>query len=197
MKPIQLKVTLWSLAAWCAATVATAAENHPGYVDFSDLRGLIDSEPVVEVTLREPLLRLITETIPEDDHEAVNFVSRLLSVRLHVYEDIESNTGDVGENVDEIAESLDSEGWERVVRVRDDEDKVDVFLRMSEDEDVVHGIALMVFSDDGEMVLGNIVGDIRFDDISALGRRFDIDELSELQSQTDEEATTDEQAANC
>lgn len=197
MKPIQLKVTFWSLVAWCAATAAIAAENHPGYVDFSDLRGLIDSEPVVEVTLREPLLRLITETIPEDDHEAANFVSRLLSVRLHVYKDIESITGDVGENVDEIAASLDDEGWERVVRVRDGEDQVDIFLRMSEDEDVVHGIALMVFSDDGEMVLGNIVGDIRFDDISALGRRFDIEELSELQSQADEETTVDEQPTDC
>ena len=32
----------------------------------------------------------------------------------------------------------------------------------------------------GETVLVNIVGDISADDITAVGRRFDIDELAEL-----------------
>ena len=33
----------------------------------------------------------------------------------------------------------------------------------------------------GDTVLVNIVGDISTDDIAALGRRFDIDELAELE----------------
>lgn len=185
------KQTTPQVIAACALTVfanwATAAENHPGYVDFSDLRGLVDAEPVVEVTLREPLLRLVTEAIPEDDVEAAGFVSRLLNVRLHVYEDIVGDVTEVATTMNDLSAGLEEDGWERVVRVRDDEDQVDIFLNFSEDDAEVYGIALMVVSEDGEVVLGNIVGNIRMEDISALGRRFDIEELAEFHEEMEED----------
>ncbi|MCY3687996.1 MAG: DUF4252 domain-containing protein [Gammaproteobacteria bacterium] len=185
------KQTTPQLIAACALTVfanwAAAAENHPGYVDFADLRGLVDAEPVVEVTLREPLLRLVTEAIPEDDVEAAGFVSRLLNVRLHVYEDIVGDVTEVAATMNELSADLEEDGWERVVRVRDDDDQVDIFLNFSEDDAEVYGIALMVVSEDGEVVLGNIVGNIRMEDISALGRRFDIEELAEFHEEMEEE----------
>ena len=183
MKSVQQLIVICSLSVWRLA--AAGAEEHPGYVDFSNLRGLADTEPTVEVTLREPLLRLITETIPEEDAEAANFVSHLLSVRLHVYDDIGGDVQHIAENMDGIAADLDSEGWERVVRVRDDDDQVEIFLRISDDDDMIYGIAVMIVSEDGEMVLANIAGDISFDDIGALGRRFDIDELTDLQALAD------------
>ena len=185
------KQTTLQVIAACALTVfanwAAAAENHPGYVDFSGLRGLVDAEPVVEVTLREPLLRLVTEAIPEEDVEAAGFVSRLLNVRLHVYEDIVGDVTEVATTMNEVSASLEDDGWERVVRVRDDDDQVDIFLNFSEDDAEVYGIALMVVSEDGEVVLGNIVGNIRMEDISALGRRFDIEELAEFHEEMEEE----------
>ncbi len=172
-----------ALALTLYGAFASAADDHPGFVDFSALRGLADAEPVVEVTLREPLLRLITETIPEEDTEAANFVSRLLNVRLQVYEELEGDVRQVAESMEAIAANLEDEAWERVVRVRDDGDHVDIFLRFSSDEEVIYGIALMVVSDDGEVVLGNIAGNISADDIAALGRRFDIDELEDFHEQ--------------
>ncbi|MXY90904.1 MAG: DUF4252 domain-containing protein [Gammaproteobacteria bacterium] len=185
------KQTTPQVIAACALTVfanwAAAAENHPGYVDFADLRGLVDAEPVVEVTLREPLLRLVTEAIPEEDVEAAGFVSRLLNVRLHVYEDIVGDVTEVATTMNELSAGLEEDGWERVVRVRDDDDQVDIFLNFSEDDAEVYGIALMVVSEDGEVVLGNIVGNIRMEDISALGRRFDIEELAEFHEEMEEE----------
>ena len=185
------KQTTPQVIAACALTVfanwAAAAENHPGYVDFADLRGLVDAEPVVEVTLREPLLRLVTEAIPEEDVEAAGFVSRLLNVRLHVYEDIVGDVTEVAATMNELSAGLEEDGWERVVRVRDDDDQVDIFLNFSEDDAEVYGIALMVVSEDGEVVLGNIVGNIRMEDISALGRRFDIEELAEFHEEMEEE----------
>lgn len=185
MKALEKIFAVFVLAAW--SSFAASAEDHPGYVDFSGLHSLIDTEPVVEVTLREPLLRLITESIPEEDEEATNFVSRLLNVRLHVYEDVGGNVGRIADYMDEIASDLEAESWERVVRIRDDDDQVDIYLRFSETDDVIYGIAVMIVSEDGEMVLANIAGDISFDDIGALGRRFDIEELSDYQAQAEEE----------
>ncbi len=179
MKSIQQLFAASVIVAYC--TFAMAAEDHPGYVDFSTLHGLVDAEPAVEVALREPLLRLITEMIPEEDDEAMSFVSKLLSVRMHVFNDIGDDVEQASINMNEMSAELESEGWERVVRVREDEDQVDVFLRFSPDDQIVYGIALMVVSEDGEMVLANVAGDISVNDISALGRRFGIDELAEFE----------------
>ena len=185
MKAKQQVAAVFILAAW--SSFAASAEDHPGYVDFSDLHSLINAEPVVEVTLREPLLRLITEVIPDEDEEAASFVSRLLNVRLHVYDDIGGNVREIADDMDEIAANLDGESWERVVRIREDDDQVDIFLRVSDTDDVVYGIAVMIVSEDGEMVLANIAGDISFNDIGALGRRFDIEALSEYEEQVEED----------
>jgi hypothetical protein len=94
-------------------------------------------------------------------------------------------------DVDEIADSmavlardLDAQGWERVVRIREEEDHVDIYFRLSTDADLIYGVAIMAASDD-ETVLVNIVGDISVEDLGALARRFDIDELSDIEIDVD------------
>ena len=79
-----------------------------------------------------------------------------------------------------IATELDEQGWERVVRVRESEAHVDIYIRFSDDGSLLHGITIMV-AEPGETVMVNIVGEISDNDIAALGRRFDIDELAELE----------------
>ena len=82
-----------------------------------------------------------------------------------------------------IAENLDGQGWDRVVRVRKVDDHSDIYVRMSDDAEIIYGITIMV-AEPGDTVMVNIVGEISGDDISALGRRFDIDELVELEVAT-------------
>jgi hypothetical protein len=57
---------------------------------------------------------------------------------------------------------------------------VDIYFRLSEDGLRIQGVAIMV-AEPSEIVLVNIVGDISTEDISALGRRFDIPELSDIE----------------
>ncbi|MEQ8955630.1 MAG: DUF4252 domain-containing protein, partial [Gammaproteobacteria bacterium] len=65
------------------------------------------------------------------------------------------------------------------VRVREDGDHADIYVKMSPSGDMIHGIAIMV-AEREETVLVNIVGDISSEDLAAMGRRFDIDELEDL-----------------
>ena len=111
---------------------------------------------------------------------AADFVSKLLNVTVNVFKSEDIDVDNVSDSMAEIADNLDDQGWDRVVRVREDGDHVDIYMRLSENEDLIHGIAIMVASDDNETVMVNIVGDISGNDIAALGRRFDIDELSDL-----------------
>lgn len=153
--------------------------NHPGYVDFSTLSNIAGDEPNVEISLKAPLLNLITNILKNNDEQAADFISTLLSVNVRVFESSMLDTDRISETMSEIASNLDAQEWERVVRVRDNAEHVDVYFRLSDNADVIYGIAIMVV-ESNETVMVNIVGDISPDDISAIGARFDIDELSDL-----------------
>lgn len=155
-------------------------ENHPGYVDFSTLTAVAATEPNVEISLKAPLLNMITNLIRSEDEEAADFISKLLRVTVNVFESDSIDVDEVASSMSAMAEDLDSAGWDRVVRVREDDNHVDIYFRLAADSDVIYGIAIMV-AEPGETVLVNIVGDINTDDISALGRRFELDELVDLE----------------
>jgi hypothetical protein len=149
-------------------------ENHPGYVDFSTLTAIAATEPTVEFTLKAPLIILITILISNQDNEAADFISKLIRVTVNVFESDDIDVDEVASPMSAMAEDLDSAGWDRVVRVREDENHVDIYFRLVSNADVIYGIVIMV-AEPREKVLVNIVGDI-----SALGRRFEFDELVDL-----------------
>ena len=155
-------------------------ESHLGYVDFSTLTAIAAIEPTVEISLKAPLLNMITNLIRSEDEEAAEFISKLMRVTVNVFESDDIDVDQVAASMSTMAEDLDSAGWDRVVRVREDESHVDIYFRLAPDADVIYGIAIMV-AEPGETVLVNIVGDISTDDISALGRRFNLDELVDIE----------------
>ena len=155
-------------------------ESHLGYVDFSTLTAIAAIEPTVEISLKAPLLNMITNLIRSEDEEAAEFISKLMRVTVNVFESDDIDVDQVAASMSTMAEDLDSAGWDRVVRVREDESHVDIYFRLAPDADVIYGIAIMV-AEPGETVLVNIVGDISTDDISAFGRRFDLDELVDIE----------------
>lgn len=162
-----------------AIAADNAVENHPGFVDFSVIRNIANIEPNVEISLKAPLLNMITNLIRNEDAEAADFISKLLRVTVNVFESDAIDVDEIAGSMANIAEDLDSQGWERVVRVREEREHVDIYFRLSDDAMIIHGIAIMV-AEPGETVMVNIVGDISTDDLSALGRRFDIDELVDI-----------------
>ena len=153
--------------------------DHPGYVDFTELSAIAGSEPNVEVSLKEPLLRMITNILRNNEEEAAQFISTLIRVNVRVFDSSRIDTDRMADTMSAVAQRLDADNWERVVRVREGTDHVDVYFRLSETGEMIHGIAIMV-SEPDETVLVNIVGDISPDDISAIGARFDIDELADI-----------------
>ena len=163
-----------------AVAADRSIENHPGFVDFSKLTAIANVEPKVEVSLKAPLLNMMTNLIRTEDEQAAEFMSKLLRVTVNVFESDSINRDEISASMNQTAEELDAKGWDRVVRVREDGDHVDIYFRLSEDALRIQGVAIMV-AEPSEIVLVNIVGDISTEDISALGRRFDIPELSDIE----------------
>lgn len=176
-------LSTFSLACLLSISSVEAAESiidHPGYVDFTSLSTLAGVEPTVEISLKSPLLRMINNFIGDDEREAANFISNLARVSVKVFPSDLIDSSEVAASMADVADDLDARGWERVVRVREDGDYVDIYFRLSDQADMIYGIAVMV-AEPSETVLVNIVGDISVDDLTALGRRFDIDELVDIE----------------
>jgi hypothetical protein len=101
-----------------------------------------------------------------------------------VYQSERLDTQAISASMAVLAGELDAQGWERVVRVREEEDHVDIYFRLSDSAEMIYGIAIMV-ANSKETVLVNIVGGISVQDLSALAKRFDIDELSDIDIEVD------------
>ena len=153
--------------------------THPGYVDYSSLVALTGGEPTVEISLKEPLLTMMTNILRDSDELAADFISKLYRVNVQVFKTDSFDSDRMTESMSNIAEDLERNDWERVVRVREDESHVDVFFKLSGAADMIYGIAIMV-NEPENAVMVNIVGDISTADLSALGKRFDIDELVDI-----------------
>jgi hypothetical protein len=82
--------------------------------------------------------------------------------------------------VEAVRAKLNGMGWQKAVSVRDAKgDNVDVHVNLRGDESI-EGLVVTVLSGKGEIVLVNIVGSIRPEQLSKLGTRMNIEPLKNL-----------------
>jgi len=171
-------VVLAAVAA--GAQTKEAIEKHPGYVDFSGAKLFEGKEAKVEVYLREPLINLVSGFVKHEDEELYDVLSRLKLVRVLVYDADAISDDQFLAATRETAQRLDKAGWERIVRVREDDERADIYVKASKDYSVIEGIVVMAHDDDDEVVFVNIVGSINPEEIGRLGQHFDIEGLDSV-----------------
>ncbi len=162
-----------------AGSTGTWAEiplpEQPGYIDFADL-GLIDeaeAETSVEIYLKDPLLSLVAAATRLEDEELANMLAVLDLIQVRAYDDL-------GPSYETIAARLRTctvPGWEQVVRVREQDQQVQVYIRV--DDKNIAGL-LVLACEESEFVLINIVGPIDLAQVGRIGRKFDLDPLDAL-----------------
>ncbi|MDH3197405.1 MAG: DUF4252 domain-containing protein [Candidatus Krumholzibacteria bacterium] len=161
-----------------------AVQKHPGYVDFAGLKLFEGKEAKVEVYLREPLINLVSGFVKHEDEELYEILSRLKLVRVLVYDADDVSADQFLAASSETAKRLDKDGWERIVRVRDEDERADIYIKASKDYSLIEGIVVMALDDDDEAVFVNIVGAINPEEIGRLGEHFDIDGLEGIHVDT-------------
>jgi hypothetical protein len=140
------------------------AQAQGGYFDFTQVPGLGD-HPQVQIDLGPEMLGFLRLAAPDPD-VADAFVG-LQNVRVLVYETLEDPAAVLG-FVEDSSGKLESAGWQRIVYVEDDGEKVRIYAKL-EGERMV-GMTVMVVGADAsseDAVFINIAGDI---DPAKLGR---------------------------
>jgi hypothetical protein len=150
-------------------------EEHPGYFPI-DRFGILDEDSLsLEINLNQALLQLVAAALGSEEPEFAELVGALESIRVRVAETDSFDVDAVHRGLTEAADWLEGRGWSTMLRLREDNERVYVYTRLSGGE--MQGIAVLAVEDDGEAVLVNIVGSLDPKRLSALGEALDIPQL--------------------
>jgi hypothetical protein len=105
----------------------------------------------------------------------------LKHVRVNVVELSDGNREQTLDRVRAVRQELEAKGWTSLANVREQPkgDDVQIFAKMR-GEEAIEGLVVTVISGSREVVLVNIVGDIKPEQIATLAERFHIDPLKEV-----------------
>lgn len=151
--------------AWSGADAQSG-----GYFDFTQVPGL-GEHPQVQIDLGPEMLAFLR--LANFDPDVADAFTGLQNVRVLVYEKLEDPAA-VFAFVEDSSGKLEGAGWQRIVYVEDEGDKVRIYAKL--DGQSMVGMTVMIVGDDetddpsdgpGEAVFINIAGDI---DPAKLGR---------------------------
>jgi len=182
------RTILWTLVA-CAAVAAPGAAGQPddvkklpGYVELEDL-GLYDGELAsLEISIHEPLIGMVATAVSESESELAKVLRGLKSIRLRTFPVEEGDGARLRKRSAEIGRNLEKKGWESIVRVRDEGEDIQVYLRTVGNQ--IAGMMLLALEDGESITLVNIVGSFDPEELGRLGRSFNIEPLEVLGERT-------------
>jgi hypothetical protein len=181
-KPMKTTIRYSLAIAVLAAGVSFNVLAGPpsGQVDFGKFTPSSDGGEFVEVQIKSNLLSLAAQLVEKQEPEAAKLVRSVELIHVNVIGLTDANRADTVKRVRQIRHDLESQGWEPnvVVREKNGED-VGIYTKTRGGE-ALAGIVITVIEPKDEVVLINIVGDIRPEQVAILGEKLDIKPLKEI-----------------
>jgi hypothetical protein len=150
-------------------------------VDFGRLGEPDTGGKYIEVNLGRNLISLAARLVEKHEPEAAKLLRSVQLVRVNVVGLGDDNRAETEKRVRGIRSQLDKQGWERIVTVQEQNgEDVGIYIKARADE-ALEGIVITIL-DGGkkEAVFVNIVGDIKPEQIVALGEALNIDPLKKI-----------------
>ena len=149
--------------------------HDPGYADFGALQNL-SADSHVGLSLGPLPLKIAAWGIDlaedEDDEEIGSFLRELRAVRVYTFEGVEEDPAEVESEVKELTAELARDGWLNIAAVREESELTSVFLRP--DKNFTHHGLVVVVQEPDEVVLVNLIGNIRLDFIDGYMADLDV-----------------------
>jgi len=159
------------------------ADVSPGEVNFDRLSEPGQGTKYVDITLGRNFISLASRLVEKQKPEVGQLLRSVESIRVNVVGLTDENRKGAEKRVLAIRAQLDKQGWQRIVTVQEKGgEDVGIFIKARGDE-ALEGVVVTVL--DGkkqEAVLINIVGDLKPEQIAALGDALSIDPLKKAGS---------------
>jgi hypothetical protein len=178
---ISLRLSLAAAAASLAlTTLSLASETEAGAIDIGQLVPSAKGQ-FVEVNLSSAMLKFAARIASRQEPEVAEMIRNLKSIRVNVVGLDDSNRASTVEQIEGVRRKLESQGWSKMVTVRDREggDNVDVHVKQR-GEEAIDGLVVTVIDKKGEAVFVNIVGNINADQLAQIADKFDIEPLRKV-----------------
>lgn len=163
--------------------VAQAEDRLAGQVDFGTFAPPANGGQFVEVNISENLISMAAKLVEKQEPQVAELLHGLQGIRVNVIGVNEDNRADLESRIAKVRKELQGKGWERVVTVQEQKQAVGVYIKTA-NKDTVQGLVVMVKDGEKEAVFVNVIGNIKPEQISMLGERFNIDPLKEIGNRT-------------
>jgi hypothetical protein len=144
--------------------------NDPGYAAFGS-PGFLVTDRELALSLG-PLPLRVARWLLDDDPEIGPLLKQLRAVRIYTYE-VSGHADEVARRVGDIHTALIDDGWLSVVAVREHDELTSVLLRPTSDGSN-RGLTVIV-QDPSEVVLVNLIGNVRLDLFNDYMREIDVE----------------------
>ena len=168
-------ILLLAFAVFQAMAGDEEYEKMPGYFDFGSFDEYSERETSVEVYVKEPLISIVRLATRNEEPELSELLRRIKFISVRTFSVDRRDEDVMGERVTNMGKKLDREGWEKIVRVRDEGEQV--FIYMKTTGETIDGLVVIAVEYGGEAAFVNIVGDINPESLELLYGRFSIPEL--------------------
>lgn len=157
------------------------AAPRSGEVDFGKSFGLRKDAGVVEINLKRTMMCLAAMIVEDREPEAASLLRSMQLVRVNVIGLTDRNRNVIGKGLEAVRGQLSKEGWDRVVTApeKNGED-VGVYMKTKGNEVLEGLVVMMTDGNKKKVVLVNLVGDIKPEQIATVGRALDIEPLRKV-----------------
>ncbi len=169
----------FAFALLTAGLCLTARADSPGMVDFGKFTPPGKGGEFVEVNIRSNLLNFAALLVEKEEPDAAKLLRSVQCVRVNVVGLSDENRDEMQKRVQSIRQDLEERGWERNVNVQGKQGEDVGVYTQTQGGTALAGVAVTVV-DPKNVVLVNVVGDIRPEQIAALGEKLDIKPLKEI-----------------
>jgi hypothetical protein len=152
---------------------------NPGYVDLQQVEDWFDTTANIEVNLQGALLNFIANSSEHSGSDFAALMRRLKSIQVRGFPMGEASEDEIMQRLDTFGEELESQGWQRVVYIREENERVNIYMR-PEGESIAGLTVMTTDPSDKESVFINIVGSINPEQIGQIGSGLNIESLEEV-----------------
>lgn len=178
------KILFFILIAILAFFISVQAQKidlkrQPGYVDLEKIKIPNKAGKTTEISLGPALLKIATHAAQNGDKKLTETLSELFSIQVKSFEIDSAEAEKIRPIMDQIEEKLNNEKWQRLIRVKEEDELTNISIKYDKDRAV--GLMIMSVAPGREATFINIVGKIDLNKLGNLTKNLDIPALDSLQ----------------